>query len=118
MTNPHGGEWVALSVLDGRIQEGAPGPQASDVRLELRADFFNFASHASFNIPERCRGNAGFGRAHAAIGTGRQRQIGLRLKCWDLKRHKHPHPMSAASRKDKEASDRPAPDTPTTASLT
>ena len=51
-----------------------------DVRLEFRADFFNIANHANFNIPERRRGNSGFGRIRGTIGTGRQTQLGLRLE--------------------------------------
>ncbi len=51
-----------------------------DVRLEFRADFFNFANHANFRIPERRHGNSGFGRVRGTIGTGRQTQLGLRLE--------------------------------------
>ena len=50
------------------------------VRLEFRADFFNIANHANFSIPERRRGNSGFGRVRGTIGTGRQTQLGLRLE--------------------------------------
>ena len=50
------------------------------VRLEFRADFFNIANHANFRIPERRRGNSGFGRIRGTIGTGRQTQLGLRLE--------------------------------------
>ena len=49
-------------------------------RLEFRADFFNLPNHANFNIPERRRGNSGFGRVRSTIGTGRQAQLGLRLE--------------------------------------
>ena len=49
-------------------------------RLEFRADFFNHPNHANFNIPERRRGNSGFGRVRSTIGTGRQAQLGLRLE--------------------------------------
>ncbi len=48
------------------------------VRLEFRADFFNIANRANFTIPERRRGNSGFGRVRGTIGTGRQTQLGLR----------------------------------------
>ena len=50
------------------------------IRLEFRADFFNIANHANFRIPERRRGNSGFGRIRGTIGTGRQTQLGLRLE--------------------------------------
>ena len=50
------------------------------VRLEFRGDIFNLANHANFNIPERRRGNSGFGRIRATRGTGRQTQLGLRLE--------------------------------------
>ena len=50
------------------------------VRLEFRADFFNLPNHANFRIPERRRGNSGFGRIRGTIGTGRQTQLGLRLE--------------------------------------
>ena len=49
-------------------------------RLEFRGDIFNIANHANFNIPERRRGNSGFGRIRGTIGTGRQTQLGLRLE--------------------------------------
>lgn len=49
-------------------------------RLEFRGDIFNVANHANFNIPERRRGNSGFGRIRGTIGTGRQTQLGLRLE--------------------------------------
>ncbi len=49
-------------------------------RLEFRADFFNFTNHANFGIPERRRGNSGFGRIRGTIGTGRQAQLGLRIE--------------------------------------
>ena len=38
------------------------------VRLEFRADFFNLPNHANFRIPERRRGNSGFGRIRGTIG--------------------------------------------------
>ncbi len=67
-----------FSVVDMSIQKRFAITE--DVRLEIRADFFNFANHANFNIPERRHGNPGFGRIRGTIGTGRQTQFGLRLE--------------------------------------
>ncbi len=67
-----------FSVIDVSVQKKFQVTERA--RLEFRADFFNLANHANFNIPERRRGNAGFGRIRGTIGTGRQTQLGLRLE--------------------------------------
>ena len=48
--------------------------------VEFRADFFNIANTPNFALPERRRGNSGFGRIRGTVGTGRQLQLGLRLQ--------------------------------------
>ena len=40
-----------------------------DVSPEFRADFFDIANHANFSIPERRRGNSGFGRIRRTLAT-------------------------------------------------
>ena len=67
-----------FAVVDVSIQKRFNLTEKS--RLEFRADFFNIANHANFRIPERRRGNSGFGRIRGTIGTGRQTQLGLRLE--------------------------------------
>lgn len=67
-----------FAVVDVSIQKRFNITEKS--RLEFRADFFNIANHANFRIPERRRGNSGFGRIRGTIGTGRQTQLGLRLE--------------------------------------
>lgn len=67
-----------FAVVDVSIQKRFAITEGT--RLEFRADFFNIANHANFRIPERRRGNSGFGRIRGTIGTGRQTQLGLRLE--------------------------------------
>ena len=67
-----------FAVVDVSIQKRFQITEGS--RLEFRADFFNLPNHANFRIPERRRGNSGFGRVRGTIGTGRQTQLGLRLE--------------------------------------
>ena len=67
-----------FAVVDVSIQKRIQITERT--RLEFRADFFNLPNRANFNIPERRRGNSGFGRVRSTIGTGRQAQLGLRLE--------------------------------------
>src|SRR5579871_5619774 len=51
------------------------------MKLQLRAEFFNFTNTPRFNLPESTGlGNTGFGLVTSTLGTARHTQIGLRFE--------------------------------------
>ena len=55
---------------------------SEQLRMQFRADFFNFPNHPQFANPEERRGRGGFGRIASTLrGTGgRVSQLALRLE--------------------------------------
>jgi hypothetical protein len=50
-----------------------------DVRLEFRAEFFNFTNHPVFAAPNSNISSPDFGRVTNTLNSPRQIQVGLKL---------------------------------------